>query len=289
VADPQVWADHNWHQRVAADFTALMADPSVGAIMSAVGGRGSAQVARHLDPALFRSTPKIIVGNSDFCSILLSAYQSGLVCFHGPAALPQFGEHGGCDAYTRGNFYRTVTGRHALGILPPSPACVIEYLEWDVDDSRSRAAKPFTPRTAVRAGEAEGPLVAANLTTISQFVLTASPGLEFLAGAILLLEETDTATWPRFLTSLAALRDAGAFRSCAAIAFGRFAQVVRGEWAPDMVREAIRLQVGVNVPIAMGIEFGHTDPQLTLPMGTRVRLATRDGEAQLTILEPAVQ
>lgn len=289
VTDRQVWADPNWHQRVAADFTSLMMDSSVGAIMSAVGGRGSAGVALQLDPVLFRSVPKIIVGNSDFCSILLSAFRSGLVCFHGPAALPQFGEHDGCSAYTRVNFYRAVTCREALGVLPSSPTCVTEYLEWDLEDSRPRVVQPCDPRAALSIGEAEGRLVVANLTAISEFVRTDVSAPEFLARTVLLLEESDTATWPRFLTSLATLREAGVFRSCAAIAFGRFAQVARGEWTPDMVSEAVREQVDVNGPVAMGFEFGHTDPQLTLPIGARTRLAvTLDGEVQISVLELAV-
>lgn len=288
VTDPRVWKDLKWFCGVSDGFTRLLADDAVRAIMSVVGGAGSIRVVQRIDAGLFQTKPKIIICQSDFRSVLLSAFNAGLLTFYGPAALPQFGEYGGCDPFTRSQFMRAVANRKPLGKLPATPHFIVEYLEWDSDDVRLRKMLSWGPRRVPVDGDVRDPLVVANLTTLCWLVRTGHLSSTIFGGAILLIEETDTATWPRFLESLSVLRGADIFRLCAGVAFGRFAQVARGAWSTDEVKSTLAQYVNTSGSLVCDLEFGHTDPQLTLPIGATARLRANGASVDLSVIDAAV-
>ena len=272
----------------AKDLHTMMIDPSVKAIVTSIGGAGASEILPELDLSILRAHPTILVGYSDTTSVLLWIWaQTGLITFYGPAALPQFGEVGGCFDFTWNHFISVVTSVLPVGELPESDICVTEYLEWDIEDDRRRDQKAHTPRFPIRRGVAEGPLVTANLATFAN-ILRAGDHIPNLQRCVLLLEVSDTTSFNAFCMDLELLADLDVFSRIAALAWGRFRQLTTQCWSTDVVKSIInQLPIKQTVPIAMDIEFGHIDPILTLPMGVQCRL-TVDESVRLELLEAAV-
>jgi muramoyltetrapeptide carboxypeptidase len=67
-----------------ADFNAALRDPSVRALFTAAGGKGSCRIADRLDFAAVRRDPKFLVGISDITALQLSLWKHcRLVSVHG--------------------------------------------------------------------------------------------------------------------------------------------------------------------------------------------------------------
>lgn len=98
-------------------------------------------------------------------------------------------------------------------------------------------------------------------------------------------EEETPGSIDRYFTHLAAT---GALDRIAGLVVGRLPPQVGIDDAT--LEEILARVVGRNIPVAYGLDFGHTDPLWTLPMGIESRLdVTENGAVELSIAEPAVK
>lgn len=159
-----------------ADFNAALRDPSVRALFTAAGGKGSCRIADRLDFAAARSDPKFLVGISDITALQLSLWKHcRLVSVHG-SFVPD-----GQDSETLRKAMMTSEG-----------ICL-----------HSRLDEPTSALTTE--GTARGRLIGGNLLPMSAVAGWALPSLR---GAILLIEAGKTG--PGAMDSqLTTLRKAG--------------------------------------------------------------------------------
>jgi len=282
---PTTWADDGETagppQARAAALTAAFRDSEVRAVVGTVGGSGARDVVAHLDPAELAAHPTALMGYSDLGSILLWLHEhTGLTTFYGPAALPQFGETGGCDPYTWRHAWSALAGESAE--LDPAGYVVVEYREWDVSDDVARRRQAPAGRRTWRAGSATAPVVAANVATLAGD-LEAGIVPRSWAGRAVFLEESDTARWEDFCAHLDVIERAGLLDGAACVVFGVLPHLVTGQWQEEQVRERLSRTVrGCAGPVVSGVEFGHTDPMLTLPLGATAEIrADAGGEPRL--------
>ncbi len=254
----------------ADDLHAMFADPEVKAVFCIRGGYGSAMLLDSLDYALIRRNPKIFLGYSDITALHLAiGRHAGLVTFHGPVVLS------GLSDWTLEHFRRALFETRPLGRLsnPPEP----------------RPIRPRHPWRAVRPGRARGPLTGGNLTLISTTLGT--PYEIQTDGRILFLEDVGEEPYSidRMLTHL---RLAGKFRGIRGLIFGECAACRPREFQPGFestfsTGEVVENILGrLDVPVLTGLVIGHTDDQLTLPLGVEAELDADAGT--LTILESAL-
>jgi muramoyltetrapeptide carboxypeptidase len=269
-----------------ADLHELFGDPDVRAILCAIGGFNSNSLLEELDYELIRANPKVFVGYSDVTALHAGIWsQTGLAVCLGPSLMVQFAEFDGVDPYTWEAWERTLMRAEPPGGLDPAEAWTDEFLAWDEADTRRRERRPNPGPRTVRQGESQGPVVAGNLTT-----LLALAGTRFwpeLEGALLCLEDDhnpDVAILDRMLTQL---RQLGAFEQVSGLALGRF--TTASELGPESALDEVVLEAtrDSRFPIAVDLDFGHTDPMFCLPWGAQARLEAGD-DVQLSLLEPAV-
>jgi muramoyltetrapeptide carboxypeptidase len=252
------------------DLHAMFADPEVKAVFCIRGGYGSAMLLDRLDYGLIRKNAKILLGYSDITALHLGIQRmAGLVTFHGPVVLS------GLSDWTLEHLRRALFETKPLGRLsnPPEP----------------RPIRPRHPWRAVRAGKARGRLAGGNLTLISTTLGT--PYEIETEGRILVLEDVGEEPYSidRMLTHL---RLAGKLRGIRGLVFGECASCRPREFQPGFestfsVGEVVQnLLGGLDVPVLTGLVIGHTDDQLTLPLGVEAELDADAGA--LTILEPAL-
>jgi muramoyltetrapeptide carboxypeptidase len=270
-------------QQRAQDLHELVRMNDVRAILCTTGGHSTNSLLPLIDFELLRAHPKILCGYSDATALLGAAYARANLCtFHGPALLPSFGEFGGPFRFTL-NWFTGVAG-HAE--TPPTLARPTQwtdaYRHWDRDDSELRPLRPTTPWVCLAPGSVEGVLVGGNLSTLVR--LLGTPYMPDLRGAVLFLEETES-TPAQIEALLQQLSQSGVLEHVRGLVFG----LTHGftddpEYSLyDVLRGAIQRR---PFPILADVDFGHTDPRLTLPLGVACRLDADAGA--LTLLEPAV-
>jgi muramoyltetrapeptide carboxypeptidase len=130
-------------------------------------------------------------------------------------------------------------------------------------------------------GQAEGPLLAANLTVATH--LLGTPHLPDLDGAILVLEDVGEAPY-RIERLLTHWRLCGALQRLAGIGFGRFegcddpdgdGDADGGEPpAPRFALEEVLRErtADLGIPVLAGLPVGHVQGNAALPLGVRARL-----------------
>lgn len=270
----------------ADDIHSMFLDPKVCAIMSTIGGMNSNQVLEWLDYDLIRENPKIFIGYSDITALLIGIYKrTGLSTFLGPAVLPQFGE-AELHPYNRKWFEHVLCKARPAGELEPSLLCIHETLRWGVDDDRPRRADTHAGPRVLVSGSASGPILAGNMGVI--LALAGTEWFPDFDGVILCIEDDEVetpATIDRYLTQL---RQIGVFDRIAGLVIGRFHPGV-GFHAKDpldeIVLEATR---GCDIPIALDLDFGHSDPMFVLPQGVQAKLEL-GGNVRFELSEPAVR
>lgn len=277
------------YEAQAEDLNQAFADPEVRMILAAIGGYTSNGVLRFLDWDLVRRSPKIVMGYSDTTALLTGLHtRAALVTLHGPALLTTFAEYPEMQPYSRDSFRDVVSGK--TPVWRPSPAWTDERLSWDEEDDRPRAMKPNSGWRVLRPGQARGRLVAGNLTILLALAGTAYfPDLD---GKILCVEDDRESSLPYWDLHLNQLREIGTFDRIAGLLIGRAEGLT-----PDLeeasaphygLKELLQEQLGrCEFPIAWDVDFGHTDPMLTLPLGVEAEMDTE--RQTLSLLEPAVE
>jgi muramoyltetrapeptide carboxypeptidase len=257
-----------YHESIQArldDLHTMFRDPEVKAVFCIRGGYASAHLLDRIDYDLIRRNPKIFVGYSDITAMHLAINaRSRLVTFHGPIVLSRFTD------YTLQYFRKALFETTPVGKVSNPP-----------DSSELRPA--HTLRT-VRPGIASGPLTGGNLSLISSTLGT--PYEIDTRGCILFIEDTDEQAYSidRMLTHL---RLAGKFEQAAGVIWGECQDCGPRDFQPSTVLpfsigEVVDNILGdLKVPVLSGLTIGHTNDQLTLPLGVAATLDATAGTLEI--------
>ncbi|HEX8922397.1 MAG TPA: LD-carboxypeptidase [Pyrinomonadaceae bacterium] len=247
------------------DLHTMFRDPEVKAVFCIRGGYASAHLLDRIDYDLIRRNPKIFIGYSDITTMHLAINKnSRLVTFHGPIVLSRFTD------YTQQHF------RKALFETAP-----IGKVTNPVDSNELRPAHAL--RT-VRPGTASGTLIGGNLSLISTTLGT--PYEIDTRGRILFLEDVEEQAYSvdRMLTQL---RLAGKLDQAAGVIWGECQDCGPRAYQPSMVLPFSLGEVvdnilgGLKVPVLSGLTIGHTNDQLTLPLGVAATLDASAGTLEI--------
>ena len=246
----------------AADLQDAWCDPLTAAVLVARGGSGAARLVDRLDWAEMRAAgPKVLVGFSDVTVLHEAvAHHLGLATLFGP--MPASEVFGGPqpDPATAEHLRRTLFAPESVRRLGPEV--------------------PGAGRTVTHvAGQASGATVGGTLALLANTVGTAESRPAH--GRIAVLEDVAEPAY-RLDSLLTQLLRTGWFDDVAGVVLGSWTDC--GDGAVDTVVE--RLSV-LGVPLVSGLPFGHSRPQLTVPLGVRATLDADSGT--LTFAEPALQ
>ncbi|MBI3651394.1 MAG: LD-carboxypeptidase [Acidobacteria bacterium] len=247
------------------DLHALFSDKTVEAIFAVRGGYGSAHLLDRLDYSLIRRNAKIFLGYSDITALHLAIHQrAGVVTFHGPVAISAYTE------YTQAAFHKALFEAKPIGLL--------------TNPAEGNALRPEHHLRTIRSGTASGQLIGGNLSLI-----TALMGTEFemdTRGKILFIEDVDEQPYSidRMLTQL---RLAGKLDSAAGLVFGECADCRPRDFKPSFASPYSLGEVldnilgGLKIPVLYGLTIGHTNDQLTLPLGVKATLNADQGTLEI--------
>ncbi|WP_035843399.1 S66 family peptidase [Kitasatospora azatica] len=282
-------------QERAADLHAAFADPSVKAVIASIGGDDQITVLPHLDRELIAANPKPFFGYSDNTNLLLFLRNSGVVSYHGGSVMVQLGRGGSVNPATadslRAALFETDAGEYEL--RPVSEAGDQEW-DWATPEllAREPVMEPAEGWVWHNADQVvEGAGWGGNLEILSWLAMAdreIHPAEEY-AGQVLYLETSEE--MPRgeeVYRILRNLGERGLLRQFPALLMARAkAWNFRQQLEPaakveyrKAQREAVLRALAEYAPQTMAVfdvDFGHTDPQLVLPCGGRIRV---DGPAR---------
>jgi muramoyltetrapeptide carboxypeptidase len=248
-----------------SDLHAAFADPEVAGILTVIGGFNSNELLPHLDWDLIAANPKVFCGFSDITALQNAILtRAGMVTYSGPH-WSTFGMR----------YYFEQTGQwFAQALLADGPIELHPAQTWTDDlwfaDQDNRTVRRNYGWWPLRPGQASGRSVGGNLCTLN--LLQGTPYMPSLDGALLMVEDdklSDAKEFARNLTSLLQHRDADRVQG---LVVGRFqeASAVTRSLLEQIIARQDRL---AGVPVLANVDFGHTSPLATFPIGGQAALA----------------
>ena len=265
-------------QARADDLHWVLEKGEVRGILSMIGGDDSVRLLPLVDSRIIRANPKVFLGFSDSTVTLMQLLRAGVMAFHGPALLTDLAEHGGMHPYAVQGL-RQATMSAAPFQFAPAPEWTQGGPDWLLPELQE-APRTFAPSVGWTwlqgTQSAEGHLIGGCLEVLD--MLNGTPGwpeAELWRGAILCLETSEDVPPPSqvgyWLRNFAAQ---GILQHAAGLVLAR-----PRSYTPEMVEELYRWVKKVlweagreDLPVLANVDFGHTSPQLTLPLGARARL-----------------
>jgi muramoyltetrapeptide carboxypeptidase LdcA involved in peptidoglycan recycling len=293
LASPE-WVAANPAAR-AEDMMQAFADPSIAGIVASIGGEDAIRLIAHLDLDIIAANPKVFLGFSDTTSLHFACQRAGLTSFYGPSIMAGFGENTGMHRYTQDGVRQALFETAPIGaIAANTEGWTAERLNWGDPalQSRPRRMQPaHPPRILQGRDSASGHLIGGCAEVLEMLKGTAWwPPLDYWSGAILFYETSEEAPAPdlvrRWLRNFAAQ---GILEVLSGIVLAR--PDPKGDESYRQRLEAAILtalaECGLeHLPVLSGLDFGHTQPMLTLPFGVEARIDCLT--ATMTIVEPGV-
>ena len=259
--------DENWDmsgsteaQKRADDIMFAFKDKSVKAIFTVIGGFNSNQIISLLDYEIIKQNPKIICGFSDITALLNAIHaKTGMEVYYGPH-YSSIGMKKGSE-YTLEYLQKILFSDDEFEIKPST--------EWSDDlwflDQENRTFIKNEGWWNIHSGSAEGTIEGGNLDTFN-LLLGTEFRPAFKPDTMLFIEADESADMFSFDRNLQALCHQPDFKNVKAVIIGRFQK------KSEITREKLEFIINrkpelKNLPIIANVDFGHTTPILTIPLG----------------------
>jgi muramoyltetrapeptide carboxypeptidase LdcA involved in peptidoglycan recycling len=289
-------ADTDWlakHPEArAADLMEVLQDPAIQGIVSTIGGDDSIRMLPYLDYAVIRDNPKVFLGYSDTTVTHFAFLKAGVVSFYGPSIMAGFDENGGLLPYMQESLRQVVFGSSSPVLFAPNPdGWTIDSFEW-IDEKRNAIKRKLRPCSDWKwlqgSGRHRGNLIGGCLDVIDWLRGSAVwPDPAVWQRCILFLETSEDQPTPVQVTyMLRSLAAAGALRDVRGILMGRpYGDEDSFQAYDDALLRVLDELSLTSIPVITHMDFGHTDPKFTLPIGVEAEIDC--DTRQIRLVEPA--
>ncbi|MDO4781358.1 MAG: LD-carboxypeptidase [Candidatus Saccharibacteria bacterium] len=265
-----------------SDLHEAFLGPNVKGIIAAIGGFNSNQLLDRINWEIIRENPKVCAGFSDI-TVLNHAIlaKTGLITYVAPNfycfGLPPESDYS-LDYFKKCVFHGQVDSYEVI------PSSHWYDFPWEYDGAASRATLTNVGLKVLQGGTARGVFIGGNLCSLS--LLHGTQYFPDVQDDIILCIEDDSydSMAETVERNVQSLMQQSYFRQVKAILVGRFQ---RESAATEQVLEDIFRTKGIaaSIPIVTNLDFGHTDPKFTYPVGGRGRIEAdrQSGRVRLTI------
>lgn len=281
------WVSGTVKERVD-DIHSAFKDKRVKAIICTIGGNHSNQLLKHLDFKLIRNNPKIFLGYSDITVLHNAIYKkAGLRTFYGPCIIPEFGEHPDMLPFTKSYFEKTLV-EGVLGDIEQSKEWTDEFLNWFNKESHKKTRRlfPNTGHEWWRKGNVIGEIFGGAIPSVNhllgtEYEINFKNKIFFIdlpeghnPGENLPLADLDA--------FLADLFNTGVFNQIKGLIIGRAYGYGGDTEKLSLLKKIIMNYIkGTNYPVLFNVDFGHTSPMITIPIGAKVELDSKKNKFEI--------
>jgi len=259
------------------DLHEAFLDKNVKAILTVIGGFNSNQLLRYIDWKIIKNNPKIFCGYSDI-TVLNNAIlaKTGLVSYSGPH-YSTFGQELYFD-YTLEYFNKCLLSEEPFEIKPSG--------DWSDDpwykDQKNRNLIKNEGFLVINEGRVSGKIIGANLCTFN--LLQGTEYFPDLKDSVLFIEDDDESLPHTFDRDLQSLIHQPGFEEVRGIVIGRFQK--KSQMTNDLLVKIIKTKKELDsLPVIANVDFGHTDPKITFPVGGTVEIIAEDDLFSIKILK----
>ena len=263
------------------DLHKAFSDKKVRAILTVIGGFNSNQLLRYIDWLIIKNNPKILCGFSDITALSNAIYaKTGLVSYSGPH-YSSFGEKLNFD-YTSEYFKKCLMNDDSFDILPSE--------NWSDDvwykEQNNRQIIKNAGWWTINKGRAKGLILGGNLCTFNLLQGT-EYFPKFKEDTILFIEDDDMVgdqfdvAFDRDLQSV--IHQPG-FEKIKGLVIGRCE--IGSRMTVEKLKEIILSKLELkNIPVIANVDFGHTTPRITFPIGGVAEIEVGDNPSSIKILK----
>jgi muramoyltetrapeptide carboxypeptidase len=246
------------------DIHTFLENDEVTCIMAFWGGFNSNQLLDYLDYDLIREKKKIFVGYSDVTALTTAiTTKTGLVTFSGPGVIsfakPQPFE------YTWSYFEKMCISPEEVVVNSSNEYA--DDLYFLREDSDHRILKVNEGLKIYKDSYVEGQIVAGNLQTL--LALQGTEYLPIMKDKILFIEEDETSTPAHVDRFFCQMKQLGWLDDISGAVIGRFTEHSKFSCEDTFLTILDRYLKEVTYPVLYNADFGHTDPMITIPSGSR--------------------
>lgn len=258
-----------------ADLHAAFADPTVNGILTVIGGFNSSSLLPQLDWSLIAANPKVFCGYSDITALQAAMLaRADLVTYSGPH-WSTFGMQHHLD-YTLRAFTDCLFSTEPLDVLPART--------WTDDawyaDQDDRHPHPNDGWWVLGEGEAAGRILGGNLSTFT--LLHGTPYLPSLNGSIVFIEDDYESKPHHFDRNLVSLLQQPGFADVRGLVIGRFQR--DSGMTRSLLEEIVATKPELSLlPVVANVDFGHTNPMITFPIGGEATVTATPEDAAIRI------
>jgi len=259
------------------DLHEAFSDKNVKAVITVIGGFNSNQLLKYINWNLIKTNPKIFCGYSDITVLNNAIFaKTGLVNYSGPH-YSTLGQKLYFN-YTLEYFKKCLMSDDPFKIKP-SENWSNDYWWADQNKRNPKVNKGFL---LINEGEAKGTVIGGNINTFN--LLQGTEYLPDISDSILFIED-DAGTQPHiFDRDLQSLIHLPNFEKAKALVIGRFqkASKISDELLIKIIKTKKELN---NLPIITNVDFGHTDPKITFPVGGEVKIIASKNKTSIKIIK----
>ena len=275
-ADPDYMCTTVEHR--VEDLNEAFRDKNVKAILTVIGGFNSNQILDYIDYEAIRENPKIFCGFSDITALSNAIHaKTGLVTYSGPH-YSSFGMLKGFE-YTLEYFKKMFFEEDEFEVIASK---TWSDEAWFIDQENRHFEENYG-MFVINEGVAEGNIVGGNLCTLN--LLQGTEYIPNIENKILFIED-DEQSGPVFLMefdrNLQSLMHMPEFKTVKGIVCGRAQKgaIMTNEKWIKLFKNKPELK---NIPIIAGVDFGHTTPIITFPVGGYAKMEAKGNNAKLFI------
>jgi muramoyltetrapeptide carboxypeptidase len=252
------------------DFMGAFQNPNANGIATVIGGFNSNQLLRSIDWQIIQSNPKIFFGYSDITVLSNAIYaKTGLITYSAPH-YSTFGQLLHFE-YTLDYWKKCLMSDEPFE-LTPSDTWTDDDAWWS--DQQDRNPIPNEGWWILQKGEAEGVILGGNLGTFN--LLQGTEYMPDLENSILFFEDDCESQPHHFDRDLQSVIHQPGFSGVKALVIGRFQK------ASNMTREVLQKIIDTKkelekIPVIANVDFGHTDPKITFPIGGTCKILQKGG------------
>ncbi|WP_440053500.1 S66 family peptidase [Pseudoalteromonas sp. T1lg65] len=275
----------------AQDINNAFADNDIDGIIATIGGSDSARILKCLDIETIANNPKFFMGFSDTSALTTTLNQAGIITFNGPSVMAGFAQLHNFDDKYQSYIHDFLFSNPASRLLPTFCQYNHGYPDWaniEQTGMRNPLLNSRGPQVLQGAQNVSGQLFGGCIEVLEMLKGTEFwPTPDFWHGKILFLEtsqEKPSVEYVRYwLRNYGVM---GVFDKLSALLFGRprdysdQEQIELEQTILSVVREEF---FNSQLTIVANLDFGHTDPQVILPLGIQCEVDVQTG--QLNLLE----